>query len=56
MSNEDTQCHVDGCTNQAVADWGKCWSCFVQFMDSIEFEQSVDEAKANVIEFFDGDE
>lgn len=55
MSNEDTQCHVDGCTNEAVSDWAKCWDCFVQFVDGIEFEQSVDEAKANVITFFDGD-
>jgi len=56
--SEDTpsQCRTDGCTNDTIADWGRCWNCFASSVDYIAFTQSVDDAKANVDEFFSGDE
>jgi hypothetical protein len=30
------QCNYEDCTNTAVADWGVCFDCFVEEMDTFE--------------------
>ena len=36
-------CIEDGCDNETVVDWNRCWSCYVELIDNIEFEPLRDE-------------
>jgi len=47
-------CSVDGCENERVVDWSTCWDCFVEQTNNIDFNKSIDDAKEDVNEFFDG--